>query len=73
MNHAKLVQMIKKPIVIIQHKIDGRSGNNICKDSAVAQQLIAANRKKAITHPNFFHGFSFIIQRKTVLAPKLYL
>jgi hypothetical protein len=37
----------KKPIVIIQHKTSGQTGNNKCSDSAVAQQLTAANATNA--------------------------
>jgi hypothetical protein len=43
----------KKPIVTTQHRIDGKSGSNKCNDSAVAQQLTAANAKNATTEKIF--------------------
>lgn len=36
-----------------QQTISGRLGRSKCKDSAVAQQLIAANAKKAIKENSF--------------------
>ncbi|RHC79264.1 hypothetical protein DW828_18885 [Parabacteroides merdae] len=43
----------KNPNVMAQQTISGRLGRSKCKDSAVAQQLIAANAKKAIKENSF--------------------
>lgn len=51
----------KKPMVTIQHIAIGHVDSNRCKDSAVAQQLTAANAKNARIQKIFKNLFSFII------------
>lgn len=51
----------KKPMVTIQHMAIGNVDSNRCKDSAVAQQLAAANAKNARIQKIFKNLFSFII------------
>ena len=45
--------MMKKPTVTTQHIAKGHDDNSKCKDSAVAQQLTAANAINATVQTNF--------------------
>ena len=52
--------MKKKPIVTTQHMMTGQEDKSRCNDSAVAQQLTAANDRKASREKIFRNLFSFI-------------
>lgn len=51
----------KKPTAIVQHIIRGQEDKSRCIDSAVAQQLTAANAAKASTQKIFKNLLLFII------------
>lgn len=53
--------MKKKPIVTTQHIMTGQEDKSKCSDSAVAQQLTAANAIKASKQKIFRNLFSFMI------------